>query len=216
MARSTYFSQGTHGEQNLLEDLIVESMSIYGTDFYYIPRTLVGKDDILGEDRLSQFKDAYPIEMYMENVDGYEGQGAFIQKFGLMLEQTATLTCARRTWNKLVGKFGKTILPNRPAEGDLLYFPLSKSLFEIKYVESKDPFYQLGKLYVYRLSIELFQYASEKIDTGIPAIDIFETLKTFDVEKQPNVDAPQSYGDNNKFQAEAADVVFDTSNPFGE
>jgi hypothetical protein len=96
MARNVYFSHGTKNEQYLLEDLIVECLSIYGVDFYYIPRTLVGKDDILGEDRLSQFKDAYPIEMYFENVDSFEGQGAFIQKFGLMIEQSATLTVARR------------------------------------------------------------------------------------------------------------------------
>jgi hypothetical protein len=163
MARSVYFSHGTKNEQYLLEDLIIESIHLWGVEFFYIPRVLVGKDEILGEDRLSQFKNAYPIEMYMENVDGYEGQGAFIQKFGLMIEQTATLTVARRRWDQLVGRFGQTILPNRPCEGDLIYFPLSKALFEIKYVESQDPFYQLGKLYVYRLSVELFQYGSIKL-----------------------------------------------------
>jgi hypothetical protein len=179
MARSTYFSHGTANEQNLLEDIIVESLKVYGTDFYYIPRILVGKDEILGEDRLSKFKDAYPIEMYLESVDGFEGQGAFIQKFGLMMEQSATLTVARRTWTNAIGRFGKTILPNRPAEGDLLYFPLTGGLFEIKFVDHQDPFYQLNKLYVYRLQVELFQYSSEKIDTGIPEIDVFESLKTF-------------------------------------
>jgi hypothetical protein len=216
MARNTYFTHGTKNEQNLLEDLIVESLSIYGTDFYYIPRILIGKDEILGEDRLSQFKDAYPIEMYFENVDSFEGQGAFIQKFGLMIEQSATLTVARRRWEQLIGRYGQTQLPNRPCEGDLLYFPLSKALFEIKFVQHQDPFYQLGKLYVYKLSVELFQYASEKIDTGIKEIDVFETLKSHDIEVNPDVDKPMSYGDNNKFQQEALDVVFDTSNPFGD
>lgn len=186
MARSVYFSNGIRSEQLTYEDIIVESISIYGQDFYYIPRTLVGKDEILGEDRLSEFKSAYGIEMYLESHDGFEGQGAFIQKFGLMMEQSATLTVARRKWEQLVGQHGKSILPNRPAEGDLLYFPLTGGLFEIKFVKHQDPFYQVGKLYVYKLQVELFQYASEKINTGISSIDVFETLKSFDDSIVPN------------------------------
>jgi hypothetical protein len=213
---NVYFSHGTRNEQYLLEDLIIESISIWGQEFMYIPRQLVAKDDILGEDRLSKFKNAYPIDIYLESVDGFEGQGAFIQKFGLMMEQSATLTIARRTWERVVGKHTGNMLPNRPSEGDLLYYPLTKGLFEIKFVEHQDPFYQLKKLYVYRLQVELFQYASERIDTGIPEIDVFETLKTTDTTLQPNVDVVSSYGDNTKFNQQAADIVFDTNNPFGE
>jgi hypothetical protein len=216
MARNPYFSQGVASEQNLVEDLIIESIKYYGQDFFYIPRKLVAKDEILGEDRLSEFKDAYPIEMYLESVDGFEGQGAFIQNFGLMMEQSATLTVARRTWDRSVGDYGETILPNRPCEGDLLYFPLTGGLFEIKFVDHQDPFYQLKKLYVYRLQVELFQYSSERIDTGVAQIDVFETLKTFDVEQQSNIDVPESYGDNAKFKQEAESIVFNTNNPFGE
>lgn len=179
MPTNVYFSQGTRDEQYLIEDLILESIKIYGQEFMYIPRSLVAKDEILGEDRLSEFKSAFPIEMYLETVDGFAGQGAFIQKFGLMMEQSATLTVARRRWNQLVGRFGQTQIPTRPNEGDLLYFPLSGGLFEIKFVQHQDPFYQLGKLYVYKLEIELFQYASEHIDTGVKEIDEFETLKSF-------------------------------------
>lgn len=182
MPRNVYFSQGTANEQYLIEDIIVESLQVYGQDFYYIPRTLVAKDNILGEDRLSEFKHAYGIEMYLENVDGFEGQGAFIQKFGLMMEQSATLTVARRRWDQLVGRFAQAQLPNRPAEGDLLFFPLTKGLFEIKFVQHQNPFYQLGKLYVYKLQVELFQYASEHIDTGYKDIDVFETLKSLDTD----------------------------------
>ena len=187
MARNVYFSHGIKNEQFLIEDIIVESLSIYGQDFYYIPRSLVAKDEILGEDRLSEFKTAYPIEMYMENVEGFEGQGAFIQKFGLMMEQTATLVVARRRWDQLIGRFKQTQLPNRPCEGDLIYYPLSKGLFEIKFVQHQDPFYQLGKLYVYKLQVELFQYASEHIDTGVEEIDVFETLKTHDIDTTRNI-----------------------------
>lgn len=176
---NVYFSHGTRNEQYLVEDLIIESLRMYGNEIMYIPRKLVSKDDILGEDRLSEFKAAFPIEMYFENVDNFGGQGAFIQKFGLMMEQSATLVVARRRWDQLVGRFGITTLPNRPCEGDLVYFPLTKGLFEIKFVSHQDPFYQLGKLYVYKLQVELFQYSSERIDTGIKQIDAFETLKTF-------------------------------------
>lgn len=178
MARNVYFSQGTKNEQYLVEDLIIETLQIFGQDFYYIPRTLVSKDEILGEDRLSEFKSSFPIEMYFENVDSFDGQGAFIQKFGLMMEQSATLVVARRRWDQLVGRYGETIIPTRPCEGDLLYFPLTKGLFEVKFVKHQDPFYQLGKLYVYKLQVELFQYSSERIDTGIEEVDVFETLKT--------------------------------------
>ena len=169
---NVYFTQGTRNEQLLIEDLIIESLRIYGQELVYIPRTLVSKDEILGEDRLSQFKTSFPIEMYFENVDSLDGQGAFIQKFGLMMEQSATLTVARRSWERFVGKHGETTIPSRPCEGDLIYFPLTKGLFEIKFVDHQDPFYQLKNLYVYRLQVELFQYASEKIDTGVPEIDV--------------------------------------------
>lgn len=179
MPTNVYFSHGTRNEQYLIEDLIIESLKIYGNEFFYIPRTLVSKDNILGEDRLSEFKSSFPIEMYFENVDSLDGQGAFIQKFGLMMEQSATLVVARRRWDQLVGRYGQTIIPNRPCEGDLIYFPLSKGLFEIKFVKHQDPFYQLGKLYVFKLQIELYQYSSERIDTGIKEVDAFETLKTF-------------------------------------
>jgi len=183
---NVYFSHGTRNEQYLIEDLIIESLKIYGQEYFYIPRTLISKDEILGEDRLSQFKSSFPIEMYFENVDALDGQGAFIQKFGLMMEQSATLVVARRRWEQLVGRYGQTIIPTRPCEGDLIYFPLTKGLFEIKFVKHQDPFYQLGKLYVYKLQVELFQYASEQIDTGIAAIDAFETLKTYNTNTSRN------------------------------
>jgi hypothetical protein len=187
MPRSVYFSHGTRSEHLLHEDIIVESISIYGQNFYYIPRELVAKDEILGEDRLSKFKKAFAIEMYLENAEGFEGQGAFIQRFGgMMMEQSATLTVARRRWEQLVGRFGATTIPSRPNEGDLLYFPLTDGLFEIKFVQHQDPFYQIGKLFVYKLEVELFQYASERMETGVKQIDDFETLKSFSTDVVQN------------------------------
>jgi hypothetical protein len=183
---NVYFSQGTKNEQFLIEDIIIESLKIYGNEVFYIPRSLVSKDDVLGEDRLSKFKTAFPIEMYFENVDSFGGQGAFIQKFGLVIEQSATLVVARRRWTQLVGRYGATNIPSRPNEGDLIYFPLTGGLFELKFVQHQDPFYQLGKLYVYKLQVELFQYSSEAIDTGVPEIDAFESLKTFNTNTTRN------------------------------
>jgi hypothetical protein len=221
MPRNVYFSQGTKNEQYMMEDIIIESMKIYGQDMFYIPRTLISKDEILGEDRLSEFTGSYNIEMYFENIDNFDGQGAFIQKFGLMMEQTATLVVSRRRWEQLVGRFNKTIIPTRPCEGDLIYFPLTKALFEIKFVKHQDPFYQLGKLYVYKLQVELFQYASERISTGDANIDVFESLNTLNTTENPNYtldvdNQGNSFGDNNKFKTEAIDIIFSEQNPFGE
>lgn len=221
MARNIYFSQGTINEQTMMEDIIIESMQIYGQDLFYIPRTLISKDEILGEDRLSEFTHSYPIEMYFENIDNFDGQGAMIQKFGLMMEQSATLVVSRRRWEQLIGSKGTTIIPTRPCEGDLIYYPMTKALFEIKFVKHQDPFYQIGKLYVYKLQVELFQYASERINTGNANIDVFESLNTLDINNDPNITfnvdtQSQSFGDNNKFKIEALDVIFSEQNPFGE
>lgn len=185
MSRNTYFDNRRQTEQNLYEDCIIECSNIYGENMFYIPRTLVAVDDIIGEDRISQFKEAYKIVAYFSNVTQFDGQ-FMMSKFGFSAEQSATLEIPRKEWRNLVGRYGETIIPTRPCEGDLIYFPLTKGLFEIKFVQHQDPFYQLGKLYTWKLSVELFQYSSEKIDTGVAAIDIFETLKTFSTDLAVN------------------------------
>lgn len=182
---SQYFTYSVPSEQNLHEDIIVESLDFMGTDIFYIPRTMVSKDLVFGEDRLSEFNNKYPIRAYLEQIDNFDGQGAFIQKFGLQMEQSGTFTIAKRVWLNSIGRFGHTILPNRPTEGDLIYWPINKGLFEIKFVNYQNPFYQLGKLYVYRLEVELFQYGSERINTGMPEIDRFEELKSHDISLAP-------------------------------
>jgi len=208
-------THGSANEQALLDELIEESIKCWGQKFYYIPRVLVSKDDILGEDRLSKFKEAYPIEMYLESPTGFMGQGEFISKFGLYLEQSLQVLVSRKRWREVVGRFGKSILPNRPAEGDLVYYPITKRLFEIKYTE-KDTFnFQLGALQTFKLTIELFQYASERMSTGIPDIDSFEALKTYD-EDQNEVETPNSYGNNKLFKDEGTLTEWDERNPFGE
>jgi hypothetical protein len=237
MPKNVYFTQGTKSEQYLLEDIIVESLQIYGQDVYYIPRVLVKQDLVLGEDVLSKFEAAYDIEMYFEDVDDFQGQGTFLQKFGIEIEKSATLVVARRRWEQLIGRHGVTRIPSRPAEGDLIYFPLTKKLFEIRFVEHEDPFYQLGKLYVFKLRIETFQYASEKLDTGIPEIDNIEETFSYDTdmiraedgefiegeqtdeeyELETEGDPATDISDNDRYDSEGTGLVdFDETNPFGE
>lgn len=234
MSLKEYFTPGIKTEQDLMESLIIEAIDGWGSSFYYIPRTLVYVDKIFTEDRLSEYKDKYLIRGYLENVDSFEGQGAFIQKFGLQMEQSATVTVARKVWEQSVGRYGKTILSNRPSEGDLIYWPTSGGLFEIKFVQHQNAFYQIGKLYVYRLEIELFQYASEKIDTGLSAIDRFEDLKSHDIvitnnpppeppalpDPPPAPQVPQlpaNAGDNAKFIAAAPAIGWGVDgNVFGD
>lgn len=211
-----YFNRGSANEQGLLEDLIIEAIQAKGQEFLYVPRTLVAKNEILGEDRLSKFKDAYPIEAYLETPMGFEGRGAFIEKFGHLMDQSTTLTVARRRWDQIVGSDGKGQLPNRPAEGDLMYFPLTGGLFVITLVKHQEQFYQLQRLYVYTLTLELFNYSSERIETGVPEVDIFETLKTYDTTKQPNIDVPDAYGDNQVAKEQWPDIGNPTGNIFGD
>lgn len=165
-------TSGTTAEQRLVEDLIIESLKIYGHDVYYLPRTLVDEDKIFDEDTLSKFTQAYPLEMYLENVDGYEGDGDLFTRFGIEVRDQATFVLARRRWDELVDTSGGTFTQtSRPSEGDLLYFEKTNSLFEIRQVQFQDPFYQAGKLYVFKLVCELFEYSSEVIDTGVETLD---------------------------------------------
>lgn len=170
MARNTYFSQGSTAEQHLYEDMIIEALGIYGQEVYYIPRTVVSEDDLLNEDIESKFDDAYLIEMYVENVDSFEGEGSILSKFGVQLRDSATLIAAKRTWEKVTFGTGLT----RPNEGDLIYFAITKTLMEITFVEHEQPFYQLNNLPVYKMTIEAFEYGHEAIDTGIEEIDKIE------------------------------------------
>lgn len=209
-------NQSYTNENFLYESLIAESINMHGEDFKYVPRTFVAKDEILGEDRLSRFENAYPLIAYIENTEGFDGQ-SLMQKFGLMLDKQAVLIVARRVWDQMVGKYGQTILPNRPAEGDLIYHQRSNSLLEITYIEHQQPFYQLGQYYTYKMTVIPFRYSSETIQTGHSDVDSFDDLRTTGADPLINpADAPVSYGDNEKFKREAAKFTFSTSNPFGD
>ena len=186
MPRNVYFSQGAKSEQNLYEDLVTEALKIYGHEMYYIPRSMVSRDMILNEDIESKFTEAYVIEMYLENVDGFDGDGTLFTKFGLEIRDQATFVVSKRQWEKLVGLYNNEIVSGRPNEGDLIFFPLTRSFFVIKFVEHKSPFYQLSKVPVYKLQCEMFEYTDEDFTTGIQEIDSiqqkFATEYFFDID----------------------------------
>ena len=176
MAKNPYFKH-RGSEQNLVNDLTIESIKIHGHDMVYIPRTLVQEDKIFGEDVLSKFEEGNTIEMYIESVDGFEGEGDFISKFGLEIRDTVSLIVSRSRFESVMAHDADI---TRPREGDLIFFPFSKGLFEIKFVEHENPFYQQGKLYTYKLSCELFNYSQETIDTGYTEVDnVEDQQKTF-------------------------------------
>ena len=180
MTTNVYFSKGTPNEQHLYEDLAIEAIQIYGHDVFYIPRTLVNKDELFGEDSLSRFDDAYGIEMWMETQEGYEGEKELVSRFGLEIRDETTFVVARRRWDNTVSSDANLIVSSRPDEGDLIYMPTVKKLFEISFVDHDDPFYQLDNLPVYKLYCRTFEYSSEVLDTGIYAIDDIETKRSTD------------------------------------
>ena len=180
MPTNVYFDTGTKPEQALYEDLMIEQLRIYGQDVYYIPRKLAGTDSIWQEDISSSFESSYLIEMYMENIDGYEGEKELMSKFGLDIQDDATFVVARRRWEQFVSVDNNIIVSSRPNEGDLIYFPKGNKLFEITFVDHDDPFYQVQNLPTYKLKCKTFEYASEVIDTGIAEIDAIETDNSLD------------------------------------
>jgi len=171
MAKNSYF-RDVNSEQDLLHDLTIETIKIHGRDMVYIPRTFVKEDTLFGEDTISKFEGGVEIEMYIQSIDGFGGDGDFITKFGLEIRDTVELVVSKRRFEE---SFAHDSEITRPREGDLIYFPLSKGLFEVKFVEHENPFYQIGKLYTYKLSCELFKYSHEDLDTGFSEVDQLET-----------------------------------------
>ena len=180
MPTNHYFSKGTVSEQLLYEDLIIEAVQIFGHDVYYLPRTMVNKDELFGESPLSKFTDAYMIEMYMDTNEGYEGEKEIISRFGLEIRDETTFTVSRRRWLDLVSSNSNLISALRPNEGDWIYMPTVGRLLEISFVDKDDPFYQLDNLPVYKLFTRTVEYSSEDLDTGITAIDAIETERSTD------------------------------------
>tara|TARA_E500000305_G_scaffold93517_1_gene82092 strand:- start:1487 stop:2347 length:861 start_codon:yes stop_codon:yes gene_type:complete len=224
MATNQYFNNFAYArEQDLVEDLTIEAIKIYGHNVKYLPKTISGIDHLFGEDKLLKYETAADVEMYVKNVEGFEGEGEFMSKFGVQLNDQLTLTVARKRFDQIrteklstevgfnylqesantdapsrqfltgnnhtesiiletgtTGVNSYNITANRPQEGDLVFFPLVNKIFEIKYVEHEDIFYQTGRLQSYDLRCELFKYSSEQIRTGNTQIDSTETAGTLD------------------------------------
>jgi hypothetical protein len=203
MSTNSYFqtgrSIGSTSEQSLLENLIIESIKIYGMDCYYLPRTSVNPDNILNEDPLNIFSKYAILEMYLLNINGFSGDGDFLSRFGLEIRDSATFMVAKKRWNDFRDSLlylesdptyisspyldpnGGLQLADRPSEGDVIYFPLTKAFFNIKHVESKNPFFQLGRLYTFNLDVELLKFSNERFNTGVSEIDDIVSDKSTDI-----------------------------------
>ena len=174
MALNPFFLQGSPGEQRLIQDLINEQLQIYGVEVTYIPRKFVNRSTIIEEVQSSKFDDNFLLEAYVNTYEGYSGAGDIMTKFGVSLRDEVTLTISKERFEDFISPFlniDAYEIATRPREGDLIFFPLGQRLFEVKFVEHEQPFYQLGKNYVYQLQCELFEYEDEIIDTGVDEID---------------------------------------------
>jgi hypothetical protein len=284
MATNQYFNNFNYPrEQDLIEDLTIESIKIYGHNVKYIPRVIVDEDNLFGEDKLSKFNVAADVEMYVRNVEGFEGEGDFMSKFGLQINDQLTLTVARKRFDQIkseklatevgynyvfesantqapsrqflsntaasntgsiiletgtVGVNNYSITSERPLEGDLVFFPLVNKLFEIKFVEHEQIFYQNGRLQSYDLRCELFKYSSEEFATGNTQIDSIEDRLSLDtlayqfkledgtfmknedgdfILQEHRVETTDAAANNEFFEAQGDSIIdFSERNPFSE
>lgn len=237
MATNFYFNNYQNSqEQLLLESLIIESIKIYGEDMYYVPRTLNNKNEVYGEDDISSYDSATLVEFYIKNVDGFGGDGNFMSKFGLEIRDQVTFVIAKRVFDEEIGFAANYV---RPREGDLIYFPLNRKLFQIKYVDNKPIYYPMGALQTFELTCELFEYSGETFNTGVADIDdiqdklsmnLFDygintednfTLATEDndllVLEEYNIETTDPFADNDSIETEALDFLdFTERDPFSE
>ncbi len=182
MATNPYFNHhGTNTPENrLIENLMIESIKTYGIDVYYLPRTLNNEDTLMGEDASASYNSAHTIEMYIKTVDGFEGSGDFIAKWGLQIKDQITFTVAKRRWQELgLSTDGRAKIPH---EGDLIYFPITKALFQILFIEDEAIFYQTGQLQSYDMLCEMFTYSDQSFNTGIDTIDAIERTHSYSID----------------------------------
>ena len=192
MATNLYFQNvSSHAEQELINSLTSEVIQIHGLDVFYLPRTLVKEDLLMGEDVLSKFSTVYEIEMYLKSTEGFGGEGDLVSKFGLDVRDEVIFTVHR-------DRFELATDMSKPLEGDLIYLPINKGLFEIKFVEHEQPFYQSGKNYSFDITCELFQYAEEQLDTGVSEIDSIER------EQSAAIDLVMTAGGSGTFSVDEA------------
>lgn len=217
MATNVFFNNYDYiNEQQLIDDLVIESIQMYGIDMFYLTRSLQAVDDILNEDDLSIFNAAYEMEMYVKSVDGFQGEGDFLSRFGLQIRDQAVFTVALRTFEKNATNIDSSLL--RPKEGDLVYFPLNNKFFKIMHVEHESVFYQTGALQVFDLKTELFEYSNERFETGLPDIDtFFDSYKTTNVTSLTTLKTKDPIAKNIDFEEEKNDIIdFTEIDPFSE
>ena len=190
MALNPFFLNGSPSEQRLVQDLINEQLRMYGVEVLYVPRRFVRKETIIREVTTSKFGDNYAIEAYVSNYEGYSGAGDILTKFGMNLRDELTIIISKERFDDFISPFmandttGEFEVVNRPREGDIVYFPLGKRIFEVKFVEHEQPFYQLGKTYVYELKCELFEYEDEIIDEKVKLLEeLKEKFVVYEVKK---------------------------------
>lgn len=239
MSTNQYFNNYTSAaEQSLINSLIVESIKMYGMDMYYCPRTIVEKDEIYGESPIHKYTANYPIEMYIKNVDGFEGDGHLLSKFGLEIRDQITFSVSQTRFATAVG--ASAGIP-RPNEGDIIYFPLNQKVFVVKYTDRRAIFYQFGSLQTFDLTCEVFEYSNERLNTGLVEVDNIErdyslatttyALLTNDGLQIHNSDgypilrsgyifstqAGDAFEDNTEIELEADGIIdFSETDPFSE
>jgi hypothetical protein len=182
MATNVFFQNyDFFNEQQLIDDLVIESIGIFGVDTYYISKQIGSIDNIQNEASIAVFDNAYQMEMYVKSVDGFQGEGDFLSKFGLQIRDQATFTVAMRTFERYATRVAPSIV--RPREGDLVYMPMNKKFFKVTFVEHESVFYQTGTLQVFDMKCELYEYSNERFVTGIPFIDTaFDQYNTTSIE----------------------------------
>ena len=219
MATNVYFrNYDNFNEQNLIDDLVIESIRMYGIDVKYISGLFNNIDTIFNEDDTPLYDEMYDFEVYIKNVDGFEGEGDFLSKFGLEIRDQVTFTVAIRTFEKYVTRVNQTKV--RPRENDIIWLPLNEKMYKITYVEHESVFYQAGKLQVYDIKCELMDYSNERFDTGRYEIDHYfdDVESTTDyVETLEDVEGNDSFSQNFAFEQEADDILdFSEIDPFSE
>ena len=224
MATNVFFrNYDNFNEQQLIDDLVIESIKMYGVDVIYVKRSLGAVDEVLNEDDLPLYDEVFQFEAYVKNVDGFEGEGDFLSKFGLQIRDSVTFTVANRTFERYVTREVVEII--RPREGDLIYFPLNEKMFEIKFVEHESVFYQSGALQVYDMRAELIEYSGQRFNTGYPNIDnYFDDIDTTvtttlaDLSNtHPDAVGADNLADNYTFETEGDNILdFTEVDPFTE
>jgi hypothetical protein len=228
MATNVFFrNYDNFNEQQLIDDLVIESIRMYGVDIIYIKRSITGRDDIFNEDDMPLYDETFHFECYVKNVDGFEGEGDFLSKFGLQIRDSVTFSVANRTFERFVTRELPEMV--RPREGDLIYFPLNEKMFEIKFVEHESVFYQSGALQVSDMKAELIEFSGQRFETGREAIDNYfdeiDTTQTDTLQALANTtgdqfgvtDGADTLARNYVFETEGDNIVdFSESDPFSE